>query len=169
MLAAIDWSQVVVTVATAVGLSGLLSVVLDAYFTRRQRQDELRDVWRRDRLTTVVMEFIPAGRSLLGHSKLLYLAYRAATETASPEDRKDYVELDREWSEKLSELRRLEIPTLLFIGEAHRAAIAAYTNHLEGLWTAARESSAAFDAAQEKAESLHVSMVAAVRADFGIT
>lgn len=165
LIAAIGWDDVG-TVATAVGLSGLLS----AYLTARLKRNELRDVWRRDRLTVAVTEYLPAAASLVFLARTAHYAFhdaKGANET--PARSEAYVAALDARHARMAEVRRLEIPVLLFIGEQHRAAISAYTYHLDHKFFAAISAPlATFNTDVEEAARLHASAEAAVRADFNI-
>lgn len=166
LMAAVNWGDVGIAVATAVGLSGLLSVMLDAYFTARLRRNELRDVWRRDRLTTAVADYLPAAASVV---PLTRTAHYASLDSGGHRIAPAYTEALDARDARMSEVRKLEIPVLLFIGKEHRIAVTTYTRHLDHqLWAAINTEPNVFNDAAAESERLHALMVEAVRADFGI-
>lgn len=115
-------------------------------------------------------EYLPAAASLVPLARTAHYAFHDATvANETPARSEAYVKALNARDARMAEVRRLEIPVLLFIGKRHRAAISAYTYHLDHkLFAAVSAPLATFKNDVEEANRLHASAEAAVRADFRI-
>jgi hypothetical protein len=122
-MSAINWGDV----GTAVGLSSIVTAIVTAVLKLR----ELRTVWRRDRLTTAVTDFLPAAASVLPLSRTAHYAHKGlGREDATVAQQEAFTEALNLLDQRMAEVRRLEIPVLLFMGMVHREAVSTYTGHL---------------------------------------
>lgn len=162
VIAAVNWGDV----GTAVGLSTIISTVVTALLKVR----ELRTVWRRDRLTTAVTDFLPTAASLIPLSTTAHYAQKGAVrEDATNAQEKAYKEALNALDQRMGEVRRLEIPVLLFMSKVHREAVLTYTAHLaDRLVAGVTLDPLSFGDVAKEASTLHDLVLEAVRADFRI-
>lgn len=162
VIAAINWGDVL----AAVGLSTILNTIITALLKFR----ELRTVWRRDRLTTAVADFLPAAASVIPLATTANYAHkgldREDVTIAQAQKHKDALDaLDQ----RMTEVRTLEIPVLLFMGKTHRQDVLIYTDHLaDRLVAGITLDLLSFSDVAKEAETLHKMVLEAVRADFRI-
>ena len=82
---------------------------------------------------------------------------------------KAYTEALNKLDERMAEVRRLEIPVLLFMRKVHREAVLTYTCHLaDRLVAGVTMDPVSFSDVTKEGETLGVMMLEAVRADFKI-